>query len=164
MAQNFASRLKHAIQENGPKLQAVSEQNAANRSGVSEGWSRKQELGHLIDSATNNRARFTVSALTGTYAGPTYDGRGWVELGGYADTPWADLVELWTRLNDALVRTIERIPDAHLSTQCKVGEGDPVTLEFLIEDYIMHMQHHLDHILDRERQTSYPSESRAAPL
>jgi hypothetical protein len=124
----------------------------------------EQELGHLIDSATNNRVRFIVAALNGKYTGPTYNGCGWVELGGYADTLWTDLVELWTRLNQALARAIERIPEERLSTQCNINEGGPVSLEFLIEDYVLHMQHHLDHILDRERQTPYPGGIREAPL
>jgi hypothetical protein len=164
MAQDLGERLKKTIQEEGPKLRAIPETTAATRPGTGEGWSRKQELGHLIDSATNNRVRFIVAALNRNYTGPTYDGRGWVELGGYADTLWVDLVELWSRLNEALARTIERIPNERLSTQCKIGEGGPVSLEFLIEDYVLHMQHHLDHILDRERQTPYPGALREVPL
>jgi hypothetical protein len=39
---------------------------------------------------------------------------------------------------------------------CRIGSADPVTLRFLIEDYVLHMQHHLDHILGREKLTQYP--------
>lgn len=164
MANDLAAQLRNTIQEDGPKLRAIPETRAAARSGTEEGWSRKQELGHLIDSATNNRVRFIVAALNRNYAGPTYDGRGWVELGAYSDTPWTDLVELWTRLNEALIRTIERIPHERLSTQCTINEGAPVALGFLIEDYVLHMQHHLDHILDRKQQTPYPGALREVPL
>jgi hypothetical protein len=159
MAQYLGELLKKTIREEGPQLRAIPETTAATRPGTGEGWSRKQELGHLIDSATNNRIRFIVAALNGKYTGPTYDGRGWVELGGYADTLWTDLVELWTRLNQALARAIERIPEERLSTECNINEGGPVSLEFLIKDYVLHTQHHLDHILDRERQTPYPDGS-----
>jgi DinB superfamily len=152
MAQELGELLRKTIREERPKLQAIPEKTAATRPGASEGWSRKQELGHLIDSATNNRVRFIVAALNGKYTGPTYDGRGWVELGGYSDAPWTDLVELWTRLNEALAAAIERIPDERLSTECNIN-GGPVSLDFLIRDYVVHMQHHLDHILDRERET-----------
>ncbi|MBV8864330.1 MAG: DinB family protein [Acidobacteriaceae bacterium] len=148
---HLAERLRKTIQEEEPRLRAVLETVAAVRPGTGEGWSPKQELGHLIDSATNNRVRFVVAALNGRYAGPTYDGCGWVELGGYSDTLWTDLVELWTRLNEALVRAIERIPEKRLSTQCTINEGDPVSLELLIQDYVLHMQHHLHHILDRKQ-------------
>ncbi len=147
MPQDLSERFKKTIQEHAPKLRAIAEHEASGRAGGGEGWSRKQELGHLIDSATNNRVRFIVAALSRNYAGPTYDGRGWVELGGYAGTPWSDLVELWTRQNEALARVVERIPNEALSTRCQVAEYDPVSLEFLIGDYLAHMQHHLEHIL-----------------
>jgi DinB superfamily len=147
MAQELGERFKRTIEEQGPKLRALPEAQASGRAGDGEGWSRKQELGHLIDSATNNRVRFIAAALNRNYTGPTYDGRGWVELGAYADSPWPELVELWTRQNQALARVVERIPNEALSTRCKVGEDDPVTLEFLIDDYLAHMQHHLQHIL-----------------
>jgi len=35
------------------------------------GWTRKQIVGHLLDSATNNRQRFVRAALDGTYIGPS---------------------------------------------------------------------------------------------
>lgn len=147
MARELGKRFSEAIQEHASKLRAIAEQQASTRAGGGEGWSRKQELGHLIDSATNNRVRFIVAALTGNYAGPTYDGNGWVDFGGYADSSWPDLVELWTRQNRALAHVVERIPDEVLNTRCKIGENEPVSLEFLIIDYLNHMQQHLRHIL-----------------
>ena len=36
------------------------------------GWTRKQVLGHLLDSATNNRQRFVRAATEGRFAGPNY--------------------------------------------------------------------------------------------
>ena len=112
-----------------------------------EGWSRKQELGHLIDSAVNNRARFINAALAGRYTGPSYDGNGWVDLGGYAAMPWNDVVALWTALNRALAIVVERIPPEKLAAPCQVGNDAPATLEFVISDYIRHMQEHLNHIV-----------------
>lgn len=147
MAQGLGERFNKTIREQVPKLRAIPEQQTSTRAGGGEGWSRKQELGHLIDSATNNRVRFIVAALTREYAGPTYDGRGWVDLGAYSDSRWSDLVELWTRQNEALARVVERIPNEALNTPCKIGENDPVSLEFLIDDYLDHMQQHLQHIL-----------------
>ncbi len=164
MSRDFGEQLRKAIREEGPKLRAIVETGAATRPGTGEGWSSKQELGHLIDSATNNRVRFIFAALDGNYVGPTYDGRGWVELGGYSDTLWTDLVELWIRLNEALALAIERIPNERLQSQCSINKGSPVSLEFLINDYVLHMQRHLDHILDRNRHTEYPGALREVPL
>ena len=121
-----------------------------------EGWFRKQELGHLVDSATNNRVRFIRTALEGQYSGPSYDGRGWVDLGGYAEMSWTDLVETWALLNKAILLVLKRIPPERLSAQCRIADANPVSLQFIIEDYMLHMQHHLDHICDREHLTAYP--------
>ena len=153
---SLPDRLLRAVINEEPNLRALTEHSAAGRSGESEGWSRKQELGHLIDSATNNRVRFVKAALEGQYSGPSYDGIGWVELGGYAEMSWTDLVDTWALLNMALIALLKRIPQERLSAQCRIGDADPLTLEFIIEDYILHMQHHLDHILSHGQLTEYP--------
>jgi hypothetical protein len=146
-AQEIGERLKDAVENTLPRLLAISEDDAKTRAGVGHGWSRKQELGHLIDSATNNRIRFVVAGLTGRYDGPTYDGDGWVDLGGYAHAPWIDLIELWERLNRSLALLIERIPEERLASPCKVGDDEEATLGFLMEDYVAHMETHLQHVL-----------------
>lgn len=153
---DLAGRLCRVVSEEQSRLRAISEIDAGKRADGSEGWSIKQELGHLVDSATNNRMRFITAALQGQYSGPTYDGPGWVALGGYADMPWSDLVQIWEELNQALARVIERIPEHRMTAHCSVAESKPVSLEFLIDDYIRHMQHHLDHILSRDQLTAYP--------
>jgi hypothetical protein len=149
---SLSHQLQIAINEEEPRLRALAEEPA----GAGSGWTKKQELGHLIDSATNNRARFIKAALEGELTGPTYDGNGWVEMGGYNEMPWTALVDLWQALNRGLVRVLERIPADRLNAQCRVAGAPPVTLQFLIEDYILHMRHHLDHILSREHMTAYP--------
>ena len=143
----LSAQLRAAIAEGEPGLRSIPEQAAGARPAGREGWSKKQELGHLIDSATNNRVRFITAALSGRFDGPTYDGPGWVDLGGYADAAWTGLVDLWTRLNGALAGVVERIPPAALQAECSVGGSFRGSLEALIEDYIRHLRHHLEHIL-----------------
>jgi hypothetical protein len=153
---HFGEQLRQAVAEEYPRLSAIADSTAGAGPGGGA-WSRKQEIGHLIDSATNNRVRFVRAALEGGYVGPSYDGRGWVEMGGYAEMPWSDLIALWRALNLTLAAVLDRIPEERLPAQCSVGEHPSATLEFVIEDYILHMRHHLDHILSRERMTAYPS-------
>ena len=149
---SLSHQLKSAIAEEEPRLRALAEEPP----GAGSGWTKKQELGHLIDSATNNRARFIKAALEGELTGPTYDGNGWVELGGYNEMSWAAVIDLWKALNQALAPVLDRIPADRLNAQCRVASAPAVTLRFLIEDYILHMRHHLDHILSREHMTAYP--------
>jgi hypothetical protein len=155
-AAQLSQDLQDAVAREQPRLAAISESGAQKRQGDGRGWSRKQELGHLLDSATNNRFRFATAALADAFVGPTYDGDGWVALGGYDSTSWNAVLNLWCALNQSLVTLIANIPDEKLTVECKIGAHPGVTLGFLIEDYILHMQHHLDHVLDREVSTSYP--------
>jgi hypothetical protein len=54
---------------------------------------------------------------------------------------------------------LDRIPRERLSAPCVIGGSPPVTLQFVIDDYVLHMQHHLDHILARDVVRSYPGAS-----
>jgi DinB superfamily len=112
----------------------------------SGGWTRKQVLGHMIDSAANNHQRFVRAALDGRYAGPGYQQDGWVEIHGYAELPWETLLEMWFAVHGVLQRVVSRIPEERLQSPCSVGDDAPVTLQFLIEDYIVHQRHHLEQI------------------
>jgi hypothetical protein len=151
----LSQSLREAIATEEPLLRSISEESASagSKAGV---WTKKQELGHLIDSATNNRARFVRGALENGFSGPSYDGDGWVAMGGYNEMTWASLIDLWKALNQALVRVVDNIPLERLPAQCRVGDAPPVTLKFLVEDYVLHMRHHLDHIVEREHMTTYP--------
>ena len=148
-----AEHLRRIVTREEPLLRAIAD-SFADASPGAQRWSKKQELGHLVDSATNNRVRFTKAALEGQFEGPSYDARGWVELGAYAQMPWGDLVDLWKALNIALATLLSRIPEERWTAECRIGESPPAPLECVVDDYIQHMQHHLDHILSREHVRS----------
>ena len=118
------------------------------------GWSRKEELGHLIDSATNNHIRFVLASIEGEFEGRGYAQDRWVEAHGYGEMAWRDLVDLWYRYNALLAHLAGRIPEGQMDNRCVVG-SDVHTLRFLMEDYVVHMQHHIDHILARDPITLY---------
>lgn len=111
------------------------------------GWTRVQILGHMLDSAANNHQRFVRASLDGSYTGPGYRQEGWVAAHGYKQQSWPQLLQWWTMYHDILKSVVDLIPEEKLGAQCVVGEGEPVTLRFLIEDYIAHQQHHLKQIL-----------------
>jgi hypothetical protein len=119
-------------------------------------WCPKEELGHLIDSAANNHIRFVRGALEPQFEGPGYSQDDWVRLHGYRDMPWETIVDLWSQYNSLLAALIRNIPENRLKTLCFIGSNAPVTLGFLINDYVLHMQHHIDQLLCREVITQYP--------
>jgi DinB superfamily len=148
--------LQGTIELELPHLLAITEEAAGKTDGRPGSWSRKQELGHLIDSATNNHIRFVLATVDGEFRGLGYAQDKWVEAHGYGDMAWRDLVDLWYRYNGLLAHLIERIPEQHVNNRCVIGWG-VLTLGFVIEDYVLHLQHHIDHVLARDPVTRYPA-------
>ena len=110
-------------------------------------WSKKEILGHLIDSAGNNHQRFVRAQLAPHVDLPGYQQEGWVAAQQYAAESWPDLVNLWLLFNRHLVHIMRAVPDECLSRTISIGGKQPVTLGFVIDDYLRHLQHHLDQIL-----------------
>jgi hypothetical protein len=113
---------------------------------LSGGWSRKQVLGHLIDSASNNQQRFVRAALQTSLDFPGYDQDGCVRVQAVEEADWTLLVSLWAGYNRYLAHVIAHLPDSKLETLCRIGLDEPVTLRFLAEDYLRHLLHHLGQI------------------
>jgi DinB superfamily len=155
MAGDLAAALEEGVRAALGPLNDITDA-AAGKKPVAGQWSKKEELGHLIDSATNNHVRFMRAALEPDFRGTGYAQDDWVKLHGYQEAPWLEIIDFWQRYNALLARLVRRIPEERLAALCVIGDSPLVTLQFLIEDYVLHMRHHLDHILERETITQYP--------
>lgn len=107
------------------------------------GWTRKQIVGHLLDSAANNRQRFVRASIDGSFIGPDYAQDAWVAAHGYSGQSWTTLIDWWKVEHEILAAAADRIPEERLDASCTVGQNTPVTLRFLIEDYVRHQRLHL---------------------
>lgn len=110
------------------------------------GWTRKQLVGHLLDSAANNRQRFVRAAIEGAYSGPTYAQEAWVAAHGYESQSWETLLRWWQAEHEILAEVVDRIAEERLDASCIVGGNTPVTLRFLVEDYLTHHRLHIGQI------------------
>lgn len=117
-------------------------------------WSPKEILGHLLDSAANNHHRFVLAQFQDSVSLPAYAQERWVAAQHYRDRPWNELVAFWIGYNQHLLHLMESTPPDRLRVLCRVGENDPVTLEFLMLDYIRHLEHHLSQIFRRAQPTA----------
>jgi hypothetical protein len=108
-------------------------------------WSRKEILGHLIDSAANNHQR-VVRAQPGSTLVFGYDQVAWVEANAYRRRVWSELVELWVALNGHFAAAVEVVPAAKLGAPCAAGEEQAKPLEWWIRDYLRHLKHHVAQI------------------
>jgi hypothetical protein len=141
----LSHKLERVVKSAQVILRQVSEADSK-RPVLKGGWSRKQVLGHLIDSASNNHQRFVRAALQGSLEFPRYDQDGCVRVQAVESVLWPLLVTLWTNYNLYLAHVIANLPADKLEAQCRIGEDEPVTLRFLAEDYLTHLLHHLAQI------------------
>jgi DinB family protein len=141
----LSEQLQRVVEAAEPKLRKISEVESA-KPVLPGGWSRKQILGHLIDSASNNHQRFVRAALQPSLDFPGYDQDGNIRVQAPQEADWSLLVSLWVAYNRYLAHIIARLPAAKLETICRIGSGEPVTLSFLAKDYLTHLLHHLNQI------------------
>jgi len=123
-------------------------------------WSKKEILGHLIDSASNNHKRFVLAQNMNKLVFEGYDQDLWVHTQNYQESDWFTLIELWFNYNVLIAHLISNISEATLLKQHKLHNLDrvafktlsssvPATLSYFIEDYIDHLEHHLKQIFNQ---------------
>ena len=124
-------------------------------------WSKKEILGHLIDSASNNHKRFVLSQYKYDLMFEGYEQDKWVEVQRYNNADWDLLVNLWLTLNSHIVHIMRSTPFEVLTKNHKnhnlhevaweaVPENEETTLEYFYLDYVGHMKHHLNQILEEQ--------------
>jgi hypothetical protein len=154
----YASDLRRAVVEATPRLLALGEASATPR--APGHWSPREIIGHLVDSASNNHQRFIRAQFQDDLIFPRYAQDDWVRAGAYQHASWEDLVALWRAFNLQMARVMEQVPDSiRLRVHARhnfdqigftpLAPGQAATLDFLMEDYVRHLQHHLRQIFPR---------------
>lgn len=109
----------------------------------SEGkWTKKEILGHLIDSVSNNHQRIVRVQMENSLQF-VYDQNKWVKLQNYKLEPTEILIGLWYFYNLHLANIIQNLSEQDFKREVDVKKEKPVSLEWLIKDYIRHLKHHL---------------------
>ena len=127
---------------------------AAARRPAPRKWSSKEIIGHLIDSACNNHQRFVLAQHQDDLIFPGYDQEAWVKAQCYQDEAWSELVTLWRYYNLHIARVMECVSeDSRMRPRVRhnldeiawrpVPKNQPVTLDYLMRDYVGHLSHHL---------------------
>ena len=122
-------------------------------------WSRKQIIGHLIDSAANNHSRFVRAQFSDDLVFPGYEQEAWVDSQHYQEKDWHELVQLWKLYNRHILHIMKVTPEEtrmklrskhnlHVIASDKLRPDEPVTLDWFMRDYVDHMKKHLGQVLD----------------
>lgn len=146
-----ASRLEAIINEMLPMLEKIREDEFRFKPSPAK-WSKKEILGHLIDSAQNNIRRF-ITAQYEEKPFIVYDQERWVRINGYQQWEDRDIIQLWALLNKQLVSILRNTDPAFYQRPCQTQEEH--SLEWLAGDYVKHLLHHLHVILELE-PVNYP--------
>jgi hypothetical protein len=111
-------------------------------------WSKKEIIGHLIDSAQINLQRFVRCTYEEGFK-LTYEQVEWVQAGHYQQVDMTDLVGLWEQLNAQIIHVLQHYPADRLQAKCDNGKTTVSmhTVEWLAQDYVDHLNHHLRQVL-----------------
>jgi len=147
---------RRTIEEAAARLGALDEAEARRTRGA-DAWTPKEIIGHLIDSAANNHARFVRAQSTDDLVFPGYEQDEWVRAQRYNEESWPLLVELWKHYNLHLLHVMACAPEETLRQPRPrhtldpiawqtVDANQPATLEYLMTDYVGHLKSHLRQI------------------
>jgi DinB family protein len=161
MESRTAEKLREAVDRAMVELRRISDTDAG-RVPAPGKWSKKEIIGHLIDSAANNHARFVRAQTSSDLVFDGYDQDEWVRVQRYRERRWEDLVRLWQEYNRHIAFVMAATDEPALTRPRArhsldtiafkaVPSTQPVTLEYLMRDYIDHLEHHLRQVL-REAQ------------
>lgn len=125
-------------------------------------WCIKEIIGHLVDSAANNHQRFVRAGDQDHLVFPGYEQNQWVRVQAYDRAPWDELVTLWATYNLHLARVMTSVPasvrdrrherhNLHEIGWRSFPADQPATLDDLMHDYVLHLEHHLTQVRDRVR-------------
>jgi len=156
MNPDFLRDFRRTLDEARVRLTSLSDADASRPKAPGK-WSPKEIIGHLIDSAANNHARFVRAQAMEDLLFDGYDQDAWVRVQRYNERRWIDLIQLWHAYNGHLAEVMERAdPDALTRPRARhsldriafraLDPSTPATLAFMMRDYVAHLKHHLDQI------------------
>jgi hypothetical protein len=120
-----------------------------------EGWSIKEILGHLFDSASNNHQRLLRYVKGGELKFPGYDQEEFVRRANYRKFEYLDLLSLWHQQNRLLLHIYDHIPEEDRESSIRVGDREAASIKRLMEDYFAHMEVHEEQVkrIGREKES-----------
>jgi len=143
--EKVANELRDLISAFGPKLRQLDDAEISVRPRPDK-WARKEVLGHLIDSASNNQQKFVRMMAQPHLDFVGYKQDQWVDHQNYAAADWQGMIRLWESYNEHVAFLIETIDPKYYNHTISIDDAGPFTLEFIMPDYVEHMKHHLRQI------------------
>lgn len=136
------------LKQGSESIQNQSEKDFANKPSPDK-WSKKEILGHLVDSAINNLQRFTeIQFEPKPYTIRHYNQDELVKTNQYQAAETEEIRKLWLALNTRIINMFGVQNEKTLAYPVILGKDKETNLQFLMEDYVVHLAHHLRQIMD----------------
>ncbi len=111
-------------------------------------WSKKEILGHLIDSAINNLQRFTeIQFQEKPYKIRKYNQDELVKANDYQNSDTQEVVGFWIAINQRINSLIKKQTEISLKYEIEIDVDTTLDLRYLNTAYVDHMEHHLKQII-----------------
>jgi hypothetical protein len=150
-----ADELRTVVADIEPMLRKLEEPGIAQRPEPKK-WSRKEILGHLIDSACNNQQKFVRMMQQSHLEFPGYAQDDWVDLQRWADANWGGMIDLFGNYNQHIAYLIETISPKFYENTITIEGTGPFKLGFIMPDYVEHLKHHVRQIFpDLELENNF---------
>jgi hypothetical protein len=113
-------------------------------------WSKKEILGHLVDSGINNLQRFTeIQFEHKPFKIKKYNQDELVRANDYQNSEIEVIVNLWLSINNQIKNLIKKQDETTLNHKIELDNSNISDLRFLMVDYVDHLEHHLNQILEK---------------
>jgi len=115
---------------------------------VPEKWSKKEIMGHLIDSGINNLQRFTeIQFEHKPYVIKKYNQDELVKANDYQNSEINEIIDLWISINNRILFLMKKQNEDTLNYKIELGDDEMSDLRFLMKDYVSHMEHHMNQVM-----------------
>lgn len=134
--------------KSGTEYLSKSSESELTRKPNPEKWSKKEIIGHLIDSGISNLQRFTeIQFENKPYRIRKYNQDELVKVNDYQNAKTKEIVEFWLSINIRIKHLIKQQTEKTLNYKIELQKNNIADLRFLIKDYVDHMEHHLNQIM-----------------
>lgn len=114
---------------------------------AAEKWSKKEIIGHLIDSSIHNLIRFTeINYTQKPYIYRTYNQDDLIKINQYQEMDNDELIQLWFSINNQIIRLFKTVAEEALEYKIQLTDNSIIDLRFLMTDYVEHFEHHINQI------------------
>ena len=111
-------------------------------------WSKKEILGHLIDSGINNLQRFTeIQFEKKPYQIRNYNQKELIKANDYQNSETNEITDIWCALNNRIIYVMRKQTETSLDYAIELDDDKVSDLRFLMVDYVDHLEYHLNQIM-----------------